>query len=119
MNSYSRRFLEKHFEFNKYDYNSFVKAFKSLKHIYLEKVGKLSELPLHIEIDQMFNYFDKANVLKDKLKIILEEMRERYYGEWNDFSYDFLNKISDIKMILLNVISKPRITEKEDQVRFL
>lgn len=61
MNTCSRSFLENFFEFTKYDYSEFSKAFEKLKEIYKEKIGKLSEqnLPINVEIDMMFNYFDK------------------------------------------------------------
>ncbi|KUH34008.1 hypothetical protein APY94_03805 [Thermococcus celericrescens] len=63
MNACSRRFLERYYEFTKYDYNEFKEAFEELKGEYLKTVGKLSEngFPLNAEIDQMFNFFDKVN----------------------------------------------------------
>lgn len=86
MNSCSRRFLEKLFEFDKYDYNGFYQAFEKLKEIYLKEVGRLNEyIPTNIEIDMMFNYFDKDEegkrvfneILKGALKMSKYEQKSK------------------------------------------
>jgi len=51
-------------------YQDFENVFNSFKELYKQKVGKLSanQIPLNLEIDQFFNYFDKDEEAKKFLK---------------------------------------------------
>jgi len=61
-NNCSASILEKlGFEFDDKDYSSFRKSFDEFKALYEKHLGKLSDKEMNflIEIDQMFNFFDK------------------------------------------------------------
>ncbi len=127
MNSCSRRFLEKFFEFVKYDYNGFYQAFEKLKEIYLKEVGRLSEdIPVNTEIDMMFNYFDKDDegkrvfieILKSapisNLDIAIQELKNNFEDEWRSIKKEFMTKIEQIKDIIYNKIDQNLIFSEQD-----
>ncbi len=65
MNTCSRKFLKEFYEFEERNYNEFKEAFEMLNQKYKKIVGKLSEFPnefINLEIDIMFNFFDKVKV---------------------------------------------------------
>jgi uncharacterized protein YktB (UPF0637 family) len=77
-NACSKRGLENlGFDFEKDDYDSFREAFDRFKFFYQSYLGKLSpeNMPMNIEIDQFFNFFDKDEAANKQLakKIISGE----------------------------------------------
>jgi len=49
------------------DYGSFVRAFNDFKSIYEKEVGRLHpELPINLEIDQLFNQIDKVDLRQER-----------------------------------------------------
>ena len=58
--------------------------------------------------------FDRSDILEERLRDILKEMREKYFEEWSKFSNEFMNRISDIRRTLLNIINKESEITRED-----
>ncbi|EHP85989.1 McrB family protein [Methanotorris formicicus] len=116
MNTCSRNILKEFYDFEEYNYNEFKEAFEMLKQRYKEIVRKLSEFPdgfINLEIDIMFNFFDKVKVWQlfpGENAEYLEEFykNKRIYIGWG--------KIGDLSNILSNIKEKKR-KDLEDIIR--
>ncbi|ENN96677.1 ATPase [Methanocaldococcus villosus KIN24-T80] len=117
MNTCSRNILKEFYDFGEYNYNEFKEAFEMLKQKYKEIVGKLSEFSngfINLEIDIMFNFFDKTKVwllAPGKNAKYLEEFYKNNkifigWGDIGNLSKQDLNNPDDIKKLIMEKYSE-------------
>ncbi|ASJ17102.1 hypothetical protein A3L04_08485 [Thermococcus chitonophagus] len=114
-NTCSREFVREFIEFDINDYNDFKNAFEIIKERYLSKVGKLSDnnIPINLEIDMMFNYFDKVDWRVEKLVNVLEPLVNMYQQEWSRIEDEFMKTLEDTANYLLELLDKEGVTKEE------
>ncbi len=117
INSCSRRFLEEYFEVERYDYEGYLGAFEELKKLYLSEVGRLSKLEINIEIDMMFNYFDKKSM--GNIVTVLQELKNNFKGEWGSVEKEFMESVEQIRSIIYNKIDQNQPFSEEDIEKIL
>jgi|GEM_PF-534859 len=128
MNACSRSFLKSFYEFEEYDYKEFSEVFEKIRKKYLEKVGRVSDsVPVNVEMDMMFNYFDKdpegkklirkvlkgKRTFKDELKEIIEGLQNEHSEKWLEISDKVLQEIREVRKKLLSILDKDTITEED------